>query len=135
MSIGASKTWRETNHFSQLYLCLTLRWSQRKCNWSTGHCPCVQTAKGCQYLEFLRTMSSFLMDLQNDCCRQEPLLPFQVTLSLPIFSRKSFQVLRNYAKQSSYQTQPELLCQIDKPYYLWTRVHESSYWTWSDLVF
>lgn len=87
------------------------------------------------YLEFLRTMSSFLMDLQNDCCRQEPLPAFHITLSLPISSRKSFQVLRNYAKQSSYQIQPELLRQIDKPYYLWTCVRESSYQTWSDLVF
>lgn len=41
------------------------------------------------YLEFLRTMSSFLMDLQNDWSRQEAPLPFQVILSLPILSRKS----------------------------------------------
>lgn len=106
--------------FISVWLC---RWSQRKYNWSTVYTMAKDVGV---YLEFLRTMSPFLMNPQNDWCRQEAPIPSQVILNLPILSRKSCWVLRNYVKQSSNQTKTDLLCQIDKPYYLWICVHESS---------
>lgn len=111
------KLWGKPTTFHSFISVWLCRWSQRKYSWSTGHSPCVHTAKGC-CLGFLRNLSSFLMDLQNDWWRQQALLSLQVILSLPILSSKYCRILRNYTKPSSYQTQRDLLCQIDKPYYL-----------------